>query len=166
MRYILNEDLFQEAVDAESISDNLIDYVGGGYSSVKSAVSAEEFKYIKDHMERTPDTFYRIEEAEFTADSLQLGKTFSFKDDIRSFSSNKNIVNKSIDEIGFDEPAVFVTQGTVSMFDMAPYTVYYNKYGQDQFEVLIGGSFKVVSIEDTNFGSDVVKQITIKQVGR
>lgn len=62
-------------------------YIGGGYSSFKNAVSEQTFKFVKQNMKYSTKPLYRVEEARFTYDKrdFDIGYTFSFDDDIRSF---------------------------------------------------------------------------------
>lgn len=143
----------EKPIDMNSLTNNLEMYVGGGYSSVKDAVTPKEFEYIKSKMESSSNSFYRIEEMEFTlgAQDLQKGSTFTFTDDLRSFTSEstdvKKFINQAEDWGGYEYPVVFQTVGDVKTFDMSPYTKEYTAMMGDQHEHLIGGEMKIIEFE-------------------
>jgi hypothetical protein len=137
----------------ESLTNHLTEYVGGGYLSVKDAVTPEEFEYIQSKMKSSSNSFYRIEEMEFTVEdkNLRKGSTFTFTDDLRSFTSEfddiKKFIRQAEDWGGYESPVVFQTVGEVKTFDMSPYTKEYTKMMGDQHEHLIGGKMKVIDFE-------------------
>lgn len=137
----------------ESLTNNLTEYVAGGYASVKDAVTPEEFEYIQSKMESSSDSFYRIEEMRFTLEAQDLGKgsTFTFIDDLRSFTAESTDIRKFIKQAedwgGYENPVVFQTVGDIKTFDMGPYTKEYTKLMDDQHEHLIGGEMKIIDFE-------------------
>lgn len=137
----------KKPVDMNSLEDNLANYVGGGSSSVKDAVTSEEFQFIKDNMEETSQTLYRVEDGRFTYDNIDVGETFEFVDDIRTFTRNRDgylgkMLKEGLDEDVWEEPVVFETVGKVKHFNMDRYA---SNYYEDQSESLIGGKFEVIS---------------------
>ncbi|MFA5638817.1 MAG: minor capsid protein, partial [Anaerovoracaceae bacterium] len=146
-------DMDKPSFTMESLINNLTEYVGGGYLSVKDAVTPEEFEYIQSKMKSSSNSFYRIEEMEFTVGNkdLRKGSTFTFTDNLRSFTSEFDDIEKFIRQAedwgGYESPVVFQTVGDVKTFDMSPYTKEYTKMMDDQHEHLIGGKMKVVDFE-------------------
>lgn len=151
-------------VTADSIRRNLEEYVGGGYASVKSAVTPDEFKYIQRNMVPTNQTLYRIEDIYHTAEKLKVGSEFSFKDDIRSFSRSPSFIREAVAEEIYERPVVFKTTGTVKHFNMDKYTTQYEKYFKSQQESLVGGRFKVKSINIQKISGQNLKVIEITQL--
>jgi len=146
-------DMDKPSFTMESLTNHLTEYVGGGYLSVKDAVTPEEFEYIQSKMKPSSNSYYRIEEREFTVEdkNLQKGSTFTFTDDLRSFTSEFDDIEKFIRQAedwgGYESPVVFQTVGEVKTFDMGPYTKEYTKVMGDQHEHLIGGEMKVIDFE-------------------
>lgn len=152
--------------DQAKIKDELETYVGGGYSSVKQAVSDETYQYIKDNMTETSEKLYRVESGEFTADGLKTADSFSFTSDIRSFTRNRgeyvnDMIEEGIKEDFLTDPVIFETVGKTMHFNMDPYT---SNYYEDQSESLVGGKFKVVEIDSKVVRGNTVRVIKIKQV--
>jgi len=146
-------DMDKPSFTMESLTNHLTAYVGGGYLSVKDAVTPEEFEYIQSKMKPSSNSYYRIEEREFTVEdkNLQKGSTFTFTDDLRSFTSEFDDIEKFIRQAedwgGYESPVVFQIVGEVKTFDMSPYTKEYTKMMGDQHEHLIGGKMKVIDFE-------------------
>ncbi len=153
-------------VTFDSIEDNLMEYVAGGYQGVKDAVTPEEFKFIKANMKETSQPLYRVEDSRFTYENIEVGETFEFADDIRSFTRNRDgyldkMLKEGIDEDIWQEPVVFETVGKVKHFNMDRYAVNYYEY---QSESLVGGKFKVVGEEWKEIGGMWILVVKIKQV--
>ncbi|MDD3123560.1 MAG: minor capsid protein [Candidatus Izemoplasmatales bacterium] len=150
----------------ESIEDNLINYVGGGYGSVKDAITVDEFQFIKANMKETSQPLYRVEDSRFTYENIEVGETFEFIGDVRSFTRNRNnyldkMLKEGIDEDIWQEPIVFETVGKVKHFDMDRYAA---NYYEDQSESLIGGKFEVVGEELKEIGGIWITVVKIKSV--
>lgn len=161
-------DMDKPSFTMESLTNHLTEYVGGGYLSVKDAVTPEEFEYIQSKMKPSSNSYYRIEEREFTVEdkNLQKGSTFTFTDDLRSFTSEFDDIEKFIRQAedwgGYESPVVFQTVGEVKTFDMSPYTKEYTKMMGDQHEHLIGGEFIVEEIKYKVIKGNRIKVVTIK----
>jgi hypothetical protein len=153
----------KEQVTKQSISKNLEMYVGGGYGSIKNAVSSAEFQFIQDNMKSYGKAMYRVEEKGFTADKLEVGSNFSFKDDIRSFTRSEDYMQNIIGQNVIDEPVIFKTVGATKQFDM---TGYADAYYEDQKESLVGGNFKVLTIKEEEIDGIMTKIIRIMQLGK
>lgn len=157
-------------IDKENLENNLIDYVGGGYSSVKDAVLPGEFEYIKSSMKTSSDSFYRLEEMQFTVNknNLRKGSTFSFDDDLRSFTSEKTDIKLFLEQAedwgGYENPVVFQTVGEIKHFDMSPYTKEYTELMGDQHEHLLGGEMQVVDLEYKIVDKIEVLYVKVKRV--
>lgn len=152
-------------VTFDSIEDNLIQYVAGGYQGVKDAVTPEEFKFIQNNMTETNETLYRVESGRFTADKLKEGELFTFESDIRSFTRNHGgyldkMVKEGIEEDFLQDPVVFETVGKVKHFNMDRYATNYYEY---QSESLIGGQFEIIGQKIKKIGGVKIKVIQIKQ---
>lgn len=150
----------------DEISNDLESYVGGGYISVADALGDKtKLKYIKNSMEETTESLYRIEESTFTLDrkNLKVGETFEFDDDLRSASRSRKYVDDLLgdySDVDFDEPVIFETVGKAKHFNMDEFT---SNYVENQYESLIGGKFEVVDIIDDAINGKNVKRVKIKQ---
>ena len=149
----------------ESLTNNLINYVGGGYASVKDALNPEEFQYVKNNMVNSKESMYRIEEGRHTLlkQNLKEGSVFKFKDDIRSFTRDanymENLVEMVIDEFGWDDPVIFKTVGNIKHFNMDRFAEHYYEY---QSESLVGGEFIVEEIKNKVIKGNRIKVVIIK----
>lgn len=115
-------------------------------------------------MEETNKPLYRVEDARFTYDNIDVGETFEFVDDIRSFTRNRDgylgkMLKEGIDEDIWQEPVVFETVGKVKHFNMDRYA---SNYYEDQSESLVGGKFEVVSEELKEIGGVWITVVKIK----
>lgn len=160
----------EKPIDMNSLTNNLTEYVGGGYSSVKDAVTLEEFEYIQSKMESSSNSFYRLEEMQFTVgkNDLKKGSTFNFTDDLRSFTSEKTDIKLFLEQAedwgGHENPVVFQTVGEIKHFDMSPYTKEYTKLMGDQHEHLLGGEMQVIDFEYKIVNKIEVQYVNIKRV--
>lgn len=160
----------KKPIDMNSLTNHLTAYVGGGYLSVKDAVTPEEFEYIQSKMKSSSNSFYRLEEMRFTVRNkdLQKGSTFTFTDNLRSFTSERDDIEKFLKQAedwgGYESPVVFQTIGDVKTFDMSPYTKEYTKLMGDQHEHLIGGEMKVVDFEYKFINNVKVLFVKIKKI--
>jgi SPP1 gp7 family putative phage head morphogenesis protein len=155
-------------VDIDKLKQNLEAYVGGGFASVKQVVSPEEWEWIQQHLQEYKEPIYRVEDAQFTAANLEVGSSFVFEDDLRSFTKSKAYVNQIMssvedEDIYMEQPVIFKTVGSTQAFEMAPYT---QAYMEDQSEVLAGGNFQVVAIKTENIGGKAYTVYEIKQEGK
>lgn len=152
-------------VTFESITDNLQTYVGGGYGSVKDAVTEDEFNFIKENMTTTKEKLYRVENAKFTYDKYELseGDVFEFENDIRSFTRDNSYLGKMLDpdEDIFDIPVIFETVGPTKHFNMDKYA---EGYYENQSESLVGGKFEVVGENMIEIDGVFYQVIKIKQI--
>jgi len=162
-------ELFEEVLGSkpEGLEDALINYVAGGYDGPVDALDHDPdlIEYVYDNMERTDKPLYRIEDGKFTASTLKRGVEFSFENDLRSFSKGRDVVDRMLEEgeemnMFPTEPVVFETVGSTYHFDMSAYTKTYEEYFQTQKESLVGGRFRVLSIENTEPRTILIRQIT------
>ncbi len=137
-----------EKVDMNKLKNEIEMFVGGGYSSIKDALSKSSLDYVYDNMEIINKPMYRIEDARFTYDKIDEGDIFSFKDDLRSFTRSENyskkIIKEGIEEGFFEQPVVFETVGPVEQFNIDKFA---EAYYENQYESFVGGKFKVVEIK-------------------
>lgn len=144
-------------------------YIGGGYSSFKNAVSEQTFKFVKQNMKYTTKPLYRVEEARFTYDKrdFDIGYTFSFDDDIRSFTRNIDyagkIINEGLEEGFYEHPVVFETVGRVQHFNTDKYA---EGYFENQYESLVGGEFEVIDITEKMIDGAIVDVVKIIAVNK
>lgn len=152
-------------VTSKSITDNLQTYVGGGYGSVKDAVTEDEFNFIKENMTTTKEKLYRVENASFTYDKYELfeGDVFEFESDVRSFTRDNSYLGKMLnpDEDIFDVPVIYETVGPTKHFNMDKYA---EGYYENQSESLVGGKFKVVGENMVEIDGVFYRMIKIKQI--
>lgn len=154
-------------VNLDKLADNLEMYVGGGYSSVKDAVSPEEFQYIKNNMKSTSKSLYRVEDAHFTVMSkaLEEGDIFSFTDDIRSFTRSRSYVDEILElneyEDFMEAPVIFETVGDTMHFNMDKYA---EAYVENQSESLVGGEFEVIGFDEREINGTEYVFVKIKQI--
>lgn len=125
-------------------------YVGGGMGSIKEAFSEENISFIRENSEMTSKPLYRVEDRMFTVskENLKPGAKFSFKDDLRSFSRGKNVIDKAIDEEIIDDMVIFKTTGKCEHFPVDKY--YDNPYFSSQEESFVGGEFEVKGVSEMN----------------
>lgn len=144
-------------------------YIGGGYSSFKNAVSEQTFKFVKQNMKYTTKPLYRVEEARFTYDKrdFDIGYTFSFDDDIRSFTRNIDyagkIINEGLEEGFYEHPVVFETVGRVQHFNTDKYA---EGYFENQYESLVGGEFEVIDITEKMIDGVIADVVKIRAVNK
>ena len=123
-------------------------FVGGGYGSIKDALSKSSLDYVYDNMKIINKPMYRIEDARFTYDRIDEGDIFSFQDDLRSFTRSekysKKIIKEGIEEGFFEQPVVFETVGPVEQFNIDKFA---GAYYENQYESFVGGKFEVVEIK-------------------
>lgn len=151
-------ELLQEYVSGtgESISETFID-------------NPEELKWIKNNMETYKSkTFYRLEQERFTARKLEIGDTFSFQGDLRSFAGSiqgRKEIERNIAEFdNIKDYVIFKTVGEQKAFDVNKFIN--NQYFENQDEYILGGKFKVIDMheikETVNGESITMKMILIK----
>ena len=137
-----------DKVDMNKLKNEIEMFVGGGYGSIKDALSKSSLDYIYDNMEIINKPMYRIEDAQFTYDRIDVGDVFSFQDDLRSFTRSKNysdkLIKEGIEEGIFEQPVIFETVGPVEQFNIDKFA---EAYYENQYESFVGGKFKVVDIE-------------------
>lgn len=135
-------------VDMNKLKNEIEMFVGGGYSSIKDALSKSSLDYIYDNMEIINKPMYRIEDARFTYDRIDEGDIFSFQDDLRSFTRSENyskkIIKEGIEEGFFEQPVIFETVGPVEQFNIDKFA---EAYYENQYESFVGGKFEVVEIK-------------------
>lgn len=135
-------------VDMNKLKNEIEMFVGGGYSSIKDALSKSSLDYIYDNMKIINKPMYRIEDARFTYDRIDEGDIFSFQDDLRSFTRSENyskkIIKEGIEEGFFEQPVVFETVGPVEQFNIDKFA---EAYYENQYESFVGGKFEVVEIK-------------------
>lgn len=157
----------REKYDMKKVEEDFEFYIAGGYSSFKDAVSKQTYEYVKENMKGTTKPLYRVEDARYTYDTIDVGDKFSFKDDIRSFTRSFNyagkMINEGLEEDFFENPIVFETVGRVEHFDTSKYA---EGYYENQYESMVGGEFEVVDIVErmiNGFITDVVKIKAVKK---
>lgn len=137
-----------EKVDMNKLKNEIEMFVGGGYGSIKDALSKSSLDYVYDNMEIINKPMYRIEDARFTYDRIDEGDIFSFQDDLRSFTRSENyskkIIKEGIEEGFFEQPVVFETVGPVEQFNIDKFA---EAYYENQYESFVGGKFEVVEIK-------------------
>lgn len=142
-------------------------YVGGGYESPKDALTDAQFEYILNQLEEFDGIAYRLESMQYTLgkQGLSIGDTFSFDDNLRSFTTDRDYVEKIVNDILWGEipmanPVMFKTEGKVNMFNMRDYA---KGYFEDQSEAFLGGMWEILNIETQLIGDLYVDVVTIKQ---
>ena len=105
------------------------EYIGGGID-VDEVFSKEDLDYIRNNLESTEETLYRVEDSRYTADLLDQdeldGDDFKFNGSFRSFTSNMNFIKEALDQdsdayAGIRNPVIFEITGTKKAFDMSKY---------------------------------------------
>lgn len=161
-------DMDKPSFTMESLTNNLTNYVGGGYISVRDALTPEEFQYVKNNMVNYTEPMYRLEEGRYTLlkQNLKEGSIFKFDDDIRSFSRDEKYTEDSvelvIEEFGWDDAVIFKTIGNIKHFNMDKFA---EDYFEDQSESLVGGEFIVEEIKNRVIKGHKIKVITIRSRG-
>lgn len=156
-----------------TLAEHIEDYIGGGYT-VAGALTPSELNFVKKNMKETSQTLFRIEEDFFMADRLKVGETFSFNDDIKSFTKGDQFIKETLnpkeygvkfgDYAEFDSPVVYKTVGSTKAFDVEPYAKEYEKAtGVNQREAWAGGKFEVKKKYKTKMAGRNVTVIEIKQ---
>lgn len=142
-------------------------YVGGGYQSPKDALTDAQYECILSQLEEFDGIAYRLESRQYTLDkqNLSVGDTFSFDDNLRSFSTDRDYVDRIIEsilweEIPMENPVMFKTEGKVDMFNMRDFT---KAYFEDQSEAFLGGEWEILSIKTQVMGDLDVDVVTIRQ---
>ena len=146
----------------EDVQADIQEYVNGTGENFTAFAEEETIDFVKEHMEESTDTFYRVEQERFTAKNLEEGDVFSFKDDIRSFSNGEesmyDILNQSEEIDPSHEYVIFETQGEVKHFPVDKY-LESNQFAE-QKESLLNGKFEVVS---KYYDGDDTLRVVIKQ---
>ncbi len=148
-----------------SVKNDLLTYIlDSEGESIVNVVDDETVAYIKNHMTTTNKTMYRVEDAKFTASKVDVGSTFQFNDDLRSFTSSEQSMYDILNESeSFDPNAthvVFKTTGENKSFSMNEYVGTTHQFAS-QNEHILNGQFEVV---DKYYDDDDTLTILIKQV--
>lgn len=154
----------------DGFKDRAMTYVGGGYSGPSDVLSKDDINYIEHNMKETTAPLYRVEDARFTANKLDMDildiDDFAFTDGLRSFTRGKDVIAYMLDEMsdgfaGIENPVVFETIGRTRHFNMDKYA---ESYFMDQKESLVSGKFQVVGDDYTTISGTFVRVIKIKQI--
>ncbi len=149
----------------ESVKDDLLTYIlDSEGESIVNVVDDETVDYIKNHMETTNETMYRVEDAKFTASKIDVGSTFQFSDDLRSFTSSEQSMFDILNESESINPnatyVVFKTTGENKSFSMNEYVGMAHEFAS-QNEHILNGKFEVL---DKYYDDEGTLTILIKQV--
>lgn len=162
----LARELPVETIDMEHLANDINNYIGGGYS-IKGALTDIEYQYIKDNSEVSSITFYRIEDNSWTASNLAVGDSFSFRDDMKSFTRSISTIERMLVEAEdyglYDMPVVFKTLGSTYHFDVTPYS---EKMYEWQHESWISGEYRVLGIGTQIIEGRKIKCIEILQMSQ
>lgn len=148
-----------------SVKNDLLTYIlDSEGESIVNTVDDETVTYIKNHMITTNKTMYRVEDAKFTASKIDVGSTFQFNDDFRSFTSSEQSMYDILNESESFNPkathVVFKTTGENKTFSMNEYVGTTHEFAS-QNEYILNGQFEVV---DKYYDDDDTLIILIKQI--
>ena len=144
-------------------NDRMEEYVSGGYNLQQMIGS--DIGYVRSQMTEYNGPLYRLENARYNADILNVGDTFEFGG-IRSFSRSRAVVDDMLDGLsdnyaGISKPALFITRGSTRQYNMARHV---EGYITDQQESIAEGKFRVLRKRKTMVNGESVTIVEIEQI--
>lgn len=167
----------QNVASKEKVKEEVELFVGGGYGSVRDAVSDDVYDYLVSKQKKLSGNAWRIEKVDFTLDK-KIGfdpetygwskSEFEFDKGFRSFTKDEDALDVLFDSFkengDTDGLVLFELKNGASVYDLEELDL---EFFSEQKEVFAGGKFKVVDIGDEYIdGIGFIPKVQIEQVSK